>query len=1424
MSTTAKPGDEIVPGFTLVRRLGSGMAGEVWIARASGGVQVAVKIIQDLELLGSQRELGALRVVREVKHPNLCPLFGVWFFDARGNRLDATQTEAAFYHDSQMVDTMVLDATRESETEADDQSIVSTQPIGASAPVPKPSSESTNFKQQFSQPVPVRMVVAMGLGEKTLFDRLREVQASRLTSEKLDPKDLEEMGGIEVKELLRYLGSAASAIDELNKRFNIYHCDIKPQNILVVGGQAQVCDFGLARHVAKSRQTQMAFATPAYGAPEMLFERTYSKTIDQYSLAITYYELRTGKLPFDRDTQSALLKAKASGDLDLSLVPAEERKVIARATRLAPDKRYEDCQSFVAALNQAVDRPAVTHPAWTAPRVSALAFVVLAAMAVAAWYLLPTSAPDRIANRDVASVAVIDDVPTAEPSAQATSEAPVVTRNPTPEVVNESTNDIEGEKELSELKSQPSDVDGQPSNVEMEASEVEASEVDPSEVDPSEVDPSEVDPSEVDPSEVDPSEVEPREVEQSEMAVLPTDLPSLLRAAGISAESPSQRMASQYDLLQNASFSEQQQLAPELLDALITDVCEAMLAQFQAVENPSRIDSDVLEDADRMCECLLRILQQPLASDRTPQLARLMLARLHGDIAAVDHTESIWVHADEVRLGFNPKGQYTHPSSSCDASFAVAYSGMMRREVATWDRQLVETDLQRCVTLCKKDSGYQSALVSLHGQYLIALLLQRPQYRDDPSLSKATLRAAHFLVGDSTWSALASMAFWLIDPLAERDDVCLLSEERPLMPASLPAVVPPKLETQYRMAAGWADWNQNESRSAFDAWQRVASDVDLVSNTAAEDRQQAARYLLDWLINSSGTSDTQIDSIRYARLHRSAGRVLDAVDRLAVGSDTLQQSLASERILCSVAAGDFDTAEVALSEYRRTVTQRLELAFTPQLGRAVFEVGSNHINLRDSHADADAEWTSLACAACIAQTTVDLMQQKEASRVTRDALLDRCYRPLMQNLKPRLRASPVAEPTVPEEVDHQLFVDFCEHFISLAAQPEQRSLYGNLLEWLDQVEVAAAIAGAAATDREVHADLICMACEAFMQSRYEQQDDMDRDKIIDRMEQYYRDATALGKTIRTDFLRARITDQQGFASSDADQSRALYQEATELYDQVILAESKADDSLRGIALRCRASVQLRHANQLNPLQRDALLLKALEDARESLGFNKCWYDDDDDRLETQADVCWQIASLSKSLTDSERNQLLDEANGAIDQAIRNRRRDSISYTPLALKKLNGLWIDMLLNPGTPRMRQTQATTLQWMSEISDRIEAEQQGRLATLTIQADSVRLQCLWHSRAARIYAIIDDKKTALRHSEAGFRAATKSLSAKDSIRHIISLEYVILKSETLGAGDRDSNQNLHRELRNVLLKIQDPRPEIRERQEFYLKALERF
>ncbi len=94
-------------------------------------------------------------------------------------------------------------------------------------------------------------------------------------------------------QLLSIFLEAAEAIDFLHTN-NIQHRDVKPANILLLGEHAKVADFGLARFQdTDDQRTGMGAGTPDYIAPELL-SGMVSKHSDQFSLALSYAELRLG--------------------------------------------------------------------------------------------------------------------------------------------------------------------------------------------------------------------------------------------------------------------------------------------------------------------------------------------------------------------------------------------------------------------------------------------------------------------------------------------------------------------------------------------------------------------------------------------------------------------------------------------------------------------------------------------------------------------------------------------------------------------------------------------------------------------------------------------------------------------------------------------------------------------------------------------------------------------------------------------------------------------------------------------------------------------------------------------------------------------------------------------------------------------------
>ena len=155
--------------------------------------------------------------------------------------------------------------------------------------------------------------------------------------------------GIPRDELLRYIGEAADALDYLFENALLAHLDIKPENLLLVGGHVRIGDFGLVKHLEDLNLSHVGGMTPRYTAPEV-FEGRPTRHSDQYSLAIVYQEMLTGKLPFAGSSLAALASQHLSAAPQLDSLEPLERFAVGKALSKNSQHRFSDCRRFVERL------------------------------------------------------------------------------------------------------------------------------------------------------------------------------------------------------------------------------------------------------------------------------------------------------------------------------------------------------------------------------------------------------------------------------------------------------------------------------------------------------------------------------------------------------------------------------------------------------------------------------------------------------------------------------------------------------------------------------------------------------------------------------------------------------------------------------------------------------------------------------------------------------------------------------------------------------------------------------------------------------------------------------------------------------------------------------------------------------------------
>ena len=125
------------------------------------------------------------------------------------------------------------------------------------------------------------------------------------------------VGNARASYLVREMGRG---LDYLHER-GIVHRDLKPANIFYEDGYVKIGDYGLSKFISVSRQSgqTISVGTVHYMAPE-IGSGNYHCGIDVYALGVIFYELLTGKVPYNGDSMGEIIMKHLTAEPDLSVV------------------------------------------------------------------------------------------------------------------------------------------------------------------------------------------------------------------------------------------------------------------------------------------------------------------------------------------------------------------------------------------------------------------------------------------------------------------------------------------------------------------------------------------------------------------------------------------------------------------------------------------------------------------------------------------------------------------------------------------------------------------------------------------------------------------------------------------------------------------------------------------------------------------------------------------------------------------------------------------------------------------------------------------------------------------------------------------------------------------------------------------------
>jgi eukaryotic-like serine/threonine-protein kinase len=169
---------------------------------------------------------------------------------------------------------------------------------------------------------------------------------------------------------VKYIDQVLDALSYAHKQ-NVIHRDIKPANMMLTAdGSVKLMDFGIARS-ASDRSLTLTGTTLGslnYMPPEQVKGDPADNRSDLYSLGVSLYEMVTGQLPFQADSNYAMMAAHLQEVPKPPIVlrpgiPQALNQIIVMALAKDPGQRFQSADAFRGALKSVQAQGGGTQPA-----------------------------------------------------------------------------------------------------------------------------------------------------------------------------------------------------------------------------------------------------------------------------------------------------------------------------------------------------------------------------------------------------------------------------------------------------------------------------------------------------------------------------------------------------------------------------------------------------------------------------------------------------------------------------------------------------------------------------------------------------------------------------------------------------------------------------------------------------------------------------------------------------------------------------------------------------------------------------------------------------------------------------------------------------------------------------------------------------